>query len=401
MTLIKAKNIEDYLPAVKCPNYQRNQTVVDLEKDCYKAYFSELKNETKALIVRRTLTAFKLESVVTPNLQIDKINPEKCLKLFNDYLKWPIDYWYWKPTILKTKSLKQIIGYFKQIYKNIKTIRMIKSESYPLDESEFEKLLNFLITYKPIKVSLLNTHLRYPWQTTNRIRLKSKSLVFARNLDIIPCKIEWSEIYLEGTIKDRFVIYGEEWVGFEVSNIHFPQFSIIQYDEESNFKQYICYSQIDQHCSDYFSNLILFHIEDINMLEDWDSESIAILSKFSNFKNIKYQIHIYREDTDLLMNRIDLIPRDSDIQVSFDWHYWDAILELPIEFWNAIIEFKSNVCLGINNQAIIQRIKILQVIWNINQNDFKTKFLKVKLDGKEKKLNLSIFYKLVTGSIIT
>ena len=87
MTLIKEENIGDYLPAVNCPNYKIEETIVDLENHSFKHYFSNLNNLSKVLIIRRSATTIKIESVIPPEIDQHNINLDKDVKeQLSDYL---------------------------------------------------------------------------------------------------------------------------------------------------------------------------------------------------------------------------------------------------------------------------------------------------------------------------
>ena len=292
--LTKECNISNYLPSVKCPNYQRHETVVDFTNDSYKTYFSNLNIEPKTLILRRTATVVRIDSVKTLDLQIEDINTKWNIEvLLSDYLKWPIDYWCWKPTVLKTKSSIQNSDLLKLILENIKTIKMIKSKASSLTEIEFESLLFFLDMNKEIKVSHPSIRVKYSGKSTSRIWLKTRSLVFVKDSILTSYKIEWPKIYMEGTVKNWIVIDGQNWIAFKLSSIQFSESLVIEYDQASILKIDRYDHQLYKYSSKDISDIVLFKAEDIYKLEDWDSESLAILSELSKFKRIRYEIHIF------------------------------------------------------------------------------------------------------------
>ena len=395
ITLIKEENIGDYLPAVNCPNYKIEETIVDLENHSFKHYFSNLNNLSKVLIIRRSATTIKIESVIPPEIEQHKINLDKDVKeQLSDYLNWPIDYWWWKPTGLKINSSYTNFSLCQHIFENIKTIKAIKTAMY-WDKDEFEELLIFLIINKPIKIFGSPLLIRHPKNSECIISLKARSLVFVKNSIPTPFKVEGRSVCLEGTIQDRVVIDGQEWIAFKFTVIYSFKFSMIEYDQNSKFKMSKCYNQLDKYSSKDITNLILFKDEDIYRLEKWDSRSLEILSDFKNFKKIKYQIYFAYNDYDFYVKEIDLLSKESDIEINFSFRNTDAIDKLPLEFWKKISKLKNSFRIEQRSSYAIPRFKLLQVIWDVTPNDWETKFLEVMMEGQVLELNLRILHELV------
>ena len=251
---------------------------------------------------------------------------------------------------------------YQQILKYIKTIKEIQTGLINCNKYKFEEFLIFLNINKPFKIFCSPLLIRHPKNSECIISLKARSLVFVKNSIPTPFKVEGRSVCLEGTIQDRVVIDGQEWIAFKFTVIYSFKFSMIEYDQNSKFKMSKCYNQLDKYSSKDITNLILFKDEDIYRLEKWDSRSLEILSDFKNFKKIKYQIYFAYDDYDFYVKEIDLLSKESDIEINFSFRNTDAIDKLPLEFWKKISKLKNSFRIEQRSSYAIPRFKLLQVI---------------------------------------
>ena len=391
--------LQDYIPAINCPNFKAEVQEFSFTNNSFllsvgRAVQDEL---FKGSVFVRQLEnkTIRLETFISPFIQIDYLNDQDVVDKIERYSQWPIKNWCCKPKILFIQDFDIWNAFY--MYKMLKTFKDIR-EIIVLDRKywTYEYRLNYLHrltkSNPDVKITHLEIDLRNPESKLNTITLASPSFLVISNYIMIPVKWDSRKIKIEGGAIKLITRNNQNWILFELWRLSSRKLTI--QDDSKSFTNVLN----DQTFLDRIKDIVLisrnkywllFKLNDVIKYETTTVDSISTLSKSKMLRSIQINVKFGEFELNELIQHFYSIPRHLHLgfRISFEISYPNE----EDEIWKFILKIK-------NIELQSQRSKVFKVIEKIgesNIDDLNESSFKILIDSEKQEVKFKDLYKLL------
>ena len=293
MSIIHESSIPEYLPAVKCPNFKPEienfYNNMEYWDECSEYINNQVKK--KAVIVKKTSEGIQVQSINSPFLKIEHIQSNIFEKLQMRFIDWSEKYCWCKPTSMIIHSLankEEIKLKIVKMFETIDTIKAFIPESSPNKDwsNSFKNILRYMKVNQKLKIKFAKVMMNLYKFSGTKVKIACDKIIFVIDKIIIPTKLNYSIINLEGTVKGLYSINENQYIVMCFYWLNSNNLNI-QYDSNNNEITAENIEELLNTTELCHSYNVLFRIQDIRQIDISYFSNISIIFKSPRIGKIK------------------------------------------------------------------------------------------------------------------